>query len=241
MHSEGRAYARPSLFLRTSTVEQFASYAEAVSEPVPSEVPGARKRGRPKGSTTGSTKSKILKAAAKEFARAGFEGASLRSVARRASVDPALVHHYFKNKSELFIQTMRIPVNPGDIIGQAVTAPLDDLGYALTSALVSTWQKPTFRAPAIAMVRGLISSNNATKILKPFIQKEIFSRIGSRLPEETAQERIALVASQFIGLIIARHVVALEPLASMDDDQLIELIAPTIQRYLTGDLPIQKH
>ncbi|KUM29116.1 hypothetical protein AQ436_05265 [Arthrobacter sp. EpRS66] len=212
-----------------------------MSEPVPNEVPGARKRGRPKGSTTGSTKSKILKAASKEFAHAGFEGASLRSVARRASVDPALVHHYFKDKSELFIQTMRLPANPAAIIGQAVTAPLEELGYALTSALISTWRKPAFRPPAIAMVRGLISSNNATKILKPFIQKEIFSRVGARLPQETAEARVALVASQFIGLIIARYVVALEPLASMDDDELIELVAPTIQRYLTGDLPIQKH
>jgi len=183
----------------------------------------------------------ILKAASKEFAHAGFEGTSLRSVARRASVDPALVHHYFKDKSDLFIQTMNIPVNPGDIIGQAVTAPLDELGYALTRALISTWRKPAFRTPAIAMVRGLISSNNATKILKPFIQKEVFSRIGSRLPEETADARIAMVASQFIGLIITRYVVGLEPLASMDDDQVIELVAPTIQRYLTGDLPFEKH
>ena len=218
-----------------------ASYAKAVSEPVPNEVPGARKRGRPKGSTTGSTRIKILKAASKEFAHAGFEGTSLRSVARRASVDPALVHHYFKDKSDLFIQTMNIPVNPGDVVGQAINAPIDELGYALTKALITTWQKPAFRSPAVGMVRGLISSNTAAKILKPFIQKEIFSRIGSRLPEESAEERIALVASQFIGLIITRYVVSLEPIASMSEDQLIELVAPTIQRYLTGDLPLQKH
>ena len=212
-----------------------------MSEQVPNEVPGARKRGRPKGSTTGTTKAAILRAASKEFSHAGYEAASLRSVARRAGVDPALVHHYFKDKDDLFVQTMHIPVNPGEIIAQAATAPLEQMGEALVRALLTTWRKPAFRTAATAMIRGLISSSSATKILRPFLQKEIFSRLGSRLPEDSAEPRMALVASQIIGLIVARYIIDLEPLASMDDEQVIELVAPTIQRYLTGELPALDH
>ncbi|GAA3300684.1 MULTISPECIES: TetR family transcriptional regulator [Glutamicibacter] len=212
-----------------------------MSEQVPNEVPGARKRGRPKGSTTGTTKAAILRAASKEFSHAGYEAASLRSVARRAGVDPALVHHYFKDKDDLFVQTMHIPVNPGEIIAQAATAPLEQMGEALVRALLTTWRKPAFRTAATAMIRGLISSSSATKILRPFLQKEIFSRLGSRLPEDSAEPRVALVASQIIGLIVARYIIDLEPLASMDDEQVIELVAPTIQRYLTGELPALDH
>ncbi|MDV2979226.1 UNVERIFIED_CONTAM: TetR family transcriptional regulator [Actinomycetes bacterium ARC8] len=212
-----------------------------MSEQVPNEVPGARKRGRPKGSTTGTTKAAILKAASKEFSHAGYEAASLRSVARRAGVDPALVHHFFKDKDDLFVQTMHIPVNPGEIIAQAATAPLEQMGEALVRALLTTWRKPAFRTAATAMIRGLISSSSATKILRPFLQKEIFSRLGSRLPEESAEPRVALVASQIIGLIVARYIIDLEPLASMDDEQVIELVAPAIQRYLTGELPALDH
>ena len=212
-----------------------------MSEQVPNEVPGARKRGRPKGSTTGTTKAAILRAASKEFSHAGYEAASLRSVARRAGVDPALVHHYFKDKDDLFVQAMHIPVNPGEIIAQAATAPLEQMGEALVRALLTTWRKPAFRTAATAMIRGLISSSSATKILRPFLQKEIFSRLGSRLPEDSAEPRVALVASQIIGLIVARYIIDLEPLASMDDEQVIELVAPTIQRYLTGELPALDH
>ncbi|WP_073707303.1 TetR family transcriptional regulator [Glutamicibacter sp. 0426] len=212
-----------------------------MSEQVPNEVPGARKRGRPKGSTTGTTKAAILRAASKEFSHAGYEAASLRSVARRAGVDPALVHHYFKDKDDLFVQTMHIPVNPGEIIAQAATAPLEQMGEALVRALLTTWRKPAFRTAATAMIRGLISSSSATKILRPFLQKEIFSRLGSRLPEDSAEPRVALVASQIIGLIVARYIIDLEPVASMDDEQVIELVAPTIQRYLTGELPALDH
>ncbi len=46
-----------------------------------------------------------------------------------------------------------------------------------------------------------------------------------------------MVASQVIGLILLRYVLAVEPLASMSQEQLIAIYAPTIQRYLTGDLP----
>lgn len=212
-----------------------------MSEQVPNEVPGARKRGRPKGSTTGTTKATILRAASKEFSHAGYEAASLRSVARRAGVDPALVHQYFKDKDDLSVQTMHIPVNPGEIIAQAATAPLEQMGEALVRALLTTWRKPAFRTAATAMIRGLISSSSAKKILRPFLQKEIFTRLGSRLPEDRAEARVALVASQIIGLIVARYIIDWEPLASMDDEQVIELVAPTIQRYLTGELPALDH
>jgi AcrR family transcriptional regulator len=39
------------------------------------------------------TKAAILEAARGEFADNGYDATSLRGVARRAEVDPALVHH----------------------------------------------------------------------------------------------------------------------------------------------------
>ncbi|MGP5381555.1 TetR/AcrR family transcriptional regulator [Glutamicibacter arilaitensis] len=78
-------------------------------------------------------------------------------------------------------------------------------------------------------------------MLRPFLYEQIFSRLGSRLPQEQAEQRVALVASQIIGLIVSRYIIDLEPLVSMEDQQVIELVAPTIQRYLTGELPALNH
>jgi tetracycline repressor-like protein len=36
---------------------------------------------------------------------------------------------------------------------------------------------------------------------------------------------------------MARYVVRIEPLASMPVERLVALYAPTLQRYLTGELP----
>jgi hypothetical protein len=48
-----------------------------------------------------------------------------------------------------------------------------------------------------------------------------------------------LVASQIAGLLVTRYIFELEPLKSLSVDALVPLVAPNLQRYLTGKLPIQ--
>ena len=58
------------------------------------------------------TKGDIIEAATRVFARKGYDGASLRAIAREAGVDPALVHHYFDGKASLFVAAMALPFDP---------------------------------------------------------------------------------------------------------------------------------
>ncbi len=48
------------------------------------------------------TQKRILDAAETEFAAKGFDGARLGSIARAASVQQALIHHYFDDKAGLY-------------------------------------------------------------------------------------------------------------------------------------------
>ena len=58
---------------------------------------------RPAGSP--DAREAILVAARVAFARDGYS-ASLRGIARAAGVDPALVHHYFPDRSRLFVESV---------------------------------------------------------------------------------------------------------------------------------------
>ncbi len=64
--------------------------------PVPDGAPApdvVRRRGRrPAGE---DRRGDILVAARAEFGARGFDGTTMRGVARAAGVDPRLVHHYF--------------------------------------------------------------------------------------------------------------------------------------------------
>jgi hypothetical protein len=45
------------------------------------------------------------------------------------------------------------------------------------------------------------------------------------------------VASQVMGLILMRYVMRVEPVASLTSEQVVATYAPTLQRYLTGEIP----
>lgn len=52
-------------------------------------------------------KERILKAAEKEFAAKGFDGARLSAIAKTADVQQALIHHYFEDKERLHAEVLR--------------------------------------------------------------------------------------------------------------------------------------
>ena len=71
------------------------------------------------------TREAILDAARRAFAEQGYQRATVRDVARLAGVDPALVHHYFGTKQELFVAAVRLPVNPVDQLTAVLAAEPD--------------------------------------------------------------------------------------------------------------------
>ena len=87
-----------------------------------------RRRGRPRGANSDDTKARILDAAAAEFGEHGYEGASIRSIARRADVDPSLVHHYFDDKSALAAAVESSAVSILDVIAEVATARVTERG-----------------------------------------------------------------------------------------------------------------
>ena len=95
-----------------------------------------RKRpGRPPG--TSDTRERILVSARELFARNGIDKTSIRAIAADADVDPALVHHYFGTKTQLFAAAIHIPIDPMQIIGPLRQIPVEEIGYTLPSLLLA--------------------------------------------------------------------------------------------------------
>ncbi len=191
-------------------------------------------RGRRKGSP--DTRSAILAAARASFARHGFAGTTIRGVASAAGVDAALVHHYFGTKDDLFLAALELPVDPRVLIAPAVAGPVDQAAERFLGVFLSVWDDPNIRPSLVAVARGIMDPS-ANRLLSEGVLPVVIEPIGVALGIDDPHLRMPLVASQVIGLILMRYVLAVEPLASMPPDQVIATFAPTIQRYLTGDLP----
>jgi len=183
------------------------------------------------------TREAILAAARKAFAERGFDGASIRAIATSAGVDPALVHHYFGAKDQLFVETMQLPVNPADFMPKVIEGGLDGAGERLMRTFLGVWDSPA-GASLAALVRSALQHDWSARMLREFLLTQILRRAMKEFGVDPAEapQRSALVASQMIGLAMVRYIVKLEPVASMPADELVLAIAPNIQRYLVEPL-----
>ncbi|TQM26248.1 TetR family transcriptional regulator [Nocardia bhagyanarayanae] len=178
----------------------------------------------------------ILAAARARFAEAGFDKTSIRAVAADAGVDPALVHHYFGTKQQLFGAVVELPTDPEVILTVMDNAPLDQLGATILGAVVGVWDSPA--GPGIvAAVRGLLTGGDPV-LARTFVLEVVLERVRKRIatPEDDGRARVALAASQLMGVLVARKIIGVEPLASMPIEELVAAVGPTLQRYLTGDI-----
>ncbi|MGW5560036.1 TetR/AcrR family transcriptional regulator [Micromonospora sp. NPDC003944] len=195
-----------------------------------------RRTGRRPGNP--GTREAILDAARTAFADRGFDAASIRAIAGTAQVDPALVHHYFGSKDQLFLAAMNFPVDPGQLLPKVLAGDRDRVGERLVRIFLGIWDSPTGSA-AQALLRSAVSNEWTARLLREFVTTQVLRRVLENLDVDPVELplRGSLVATQMIGLAMMRHVVRLEPVASADPETLVAAIGPTIQRYLTAPLP----
>jgi AcrR family transcriptional regulator len=193
-------------------------------------------RGRRQGRTT--SRELILGSARKLFAEHGYAATSLREIARDAGVDPAMVHHWFGGKEELFNACVELPADPAQVLGHVSELPAELRGEALLRALLTLWDSPAQPA-LLALLRNVTGSKAQAALIRQVLFKRMLALAMAGLPGSAAEleRRGVLVASQMIGLMVARYLLRAEPLASAGHDELAALIAPVLQHYLTGPLP----
>jgi AcrR family transcriptional regulator len=183
------------------------------------------------------TRGEILDAARQRFATLGYEGASIRAIAAEAGVDPSLVLHYFESKEQLFVATLELPVNPAGMIRQIVdTVPPAELGEYLVATLLEIWDGDTDRNALVAALRSAVAGGEVADRVREFISTAMLAAFAERLPGPDPRLRAALIGSQIAGLLVARYILAIEPLASAEPAQLVSVYGPTIQRYAFDDL-----
>jgi len=193
----------------------------------------SRRTGRRRGAP--DSRAAILRTAQKLFARKGYDGASVRGVAAGAGVDPALVHHFFGSKAELFAHTLQLPFEPAEL-----EALLAGESATLGRRIAEFDFHRVFRDRAgtvQSLVRSAVTNPGAAAMLRRAIERNAVALLARRLPVEEAALRGELVATHMMGIFLARHILRVEPIASESEERLIDAIAPTLQHYLTGVLP----
>lgn len=197
------------------------------------DIPSPKPSGRRPGIS--GSREDILRAARGRFAATGYDRTTIRGIARDADVDPALVHHFFGTKDSLFAAAMELPLDPATAIPRLIDGGVDRLGERLVRFYLGLWESDAASA-MLTVLRSAVSQDRAADLLRGFIGREVIGRIAGQLDSDCPELRATLVGSQLTGLALVRYIVRVQPLASADPDVVVAAIAPTIQRYLTGEI-----
>jgi hypothetical protein len=130
---------------------------------------------------------------------------------------------------------LRLPWSTRDFIDRVVTGSVNQAGRRTLRMLITTWDMAgggPFAASAVTST-GLAKT---VDIVEKSLTVPIFTPLLKKLGADKVKLRASLCASQLVGLGVMRYAVRSEPLHSMDVDTLVDAVAPTLQRYLTGDL-----
>jgi AcrR family transcriptional regulator len=181
------------------------------------------------------TRQELLDTARRMFADAGYDKTSVRDIATAASVDPALVRHYFGTKAELFRATMGWPFVPAQIAAEVTGEGRDKIGARLTRVFFEAWERPDSRAPLLAILRGAATHEESATLVRQFIQGQLYRQMAAELSGPDAELRIDLAMSQLLGIAYLRYALRVDPVASTPMEELVARVTPVIQAHLTGD------
>jgi len=185
------------------------------------------------------TREQILTAAGELFSELGFERTTMRRVAARADVDPALIHHYFVNKEGLLAAALVLPVDPAALLADLDQDP-QHAGEAVVRRVLGVWEAdPETRRHLLGLIRVGLSHEYAAGVLRDLLGRTVLTALARVVADDRQSLRAALVGTQIGGLLLGRYVLGIPGVKDATPEELALAIGPVIQHYLNG--PIDTH
>lgn len=192
-----------------------------------------QQRKRPSGRRTGDsgTRQAILDAAQDLFARHGYNVASMRAIAAQAGVDTALIRHFFGDKPGLIAATLSEGTTAPGQLAAALRGDPATVGERLAETYFGLWESPETGPTIAAIFRSAVTSPEAMDLLRDTFGPQMQDQI---LGDEANPQGAALAIAHLMGVAVGRYVIKAEPLTAMTRDELVHVVAPVVQHYLTG-------
>lgn len=178
------------------------------------------------------TREAILKAAQELFAEQGYERATVRDIAARASIDPAMVIRYFGSKEGLFARATAFDLRLPDLR----TIAKSEIGATLVAHFIEVWEGARSNGSLISLLRAAATNDDAAATVRGIFGGQVVPMLARVVPLPELPMRAGLVATQIMGFAITRYVLKVPPVVAMNREQIVQLLGPTMQRYVVSKL-----
>jgi AcrR family transcriptional regulator len=178
------------------------------------------------------TRAAILQAARELFAEQGYERTTVRDVASRADIDPAMVMRYFGSKDGLFARATVVDLALPDLS----KTPPDQFGDTLIRHFLGIWEGPSTRDTLTILLRVSASDEEMAAKARAVFAGQVLPALALVANKAELPARAGLVAAQLLGLALCRYILKVPPVVAMTPDAIVRHVGPVLQQYITGKL-----
>lgn len=142
--------------------------------------------------------------------------------------DGGVIVRYFGSKRQLFTMAADFDLQLPDL----TTVPRERVGRVLAGHLLDRWEHDDALK---ILLRTAVTDDDAAERMRTILAEQLAPQIAGLADDGVpAPTRAGLVASQALGVALTRYVLRLPPVVAMTPAELVEWVAPTLQRYLVG-------
>jgi len=182
----------------------------------------------------------VLQAARVAFASRGYAVTTIKSVAAAAGVAPAVVRSLYENKDRLFTAAMRLPFDPADAVPDLLAPGLSGMGERVVRLTLTLVADEAVRRDLVRLLRSDAAAGatvdgstvDQLRAVSEFLSATVVDRVVAAVGVPDARLRVSVISSYLMGIITARYVMKLEPLASATDEEIVAMVGPAIQALL---------
>jgi len=182
-----------------------------------------------------STRDLLLQVTQQEISEHGFNGVSLRSIARRADVDPSLVRHYFGSKQNLLANAIRTEIDPRALADEVLRGTPRAVGRRVVKALLGYWDDPGTAPMLLAQLSATLNTETAADAAVEDFLLTFLGAVADAVSPDHQELRASLAAAQVIALAFSRHLIKDPVLAACGQQEVVRIVGRAIQRLAPGN------
>jgi AcrR family transcriptional regulator len=178
-----------------------------------------------------STKLRILNAAREAFATLGYERATVRTIAEMAGIHPSMVMRYYSSKEGLFTASSQFDLQLPDLS----RVPAEEIGKFIVRTFLDRWERRGSAGDLPALLRLSVTHPEGREKAIAVFTEQVKPALARVIRSEDRARSAALIATQLVGVAFLRYVLRLPNVTALKEEELVEHVGRTIQRYIEGD------
>lgn len=179
--------------------------------------------------TAAEIRSALVAAARTEFAKSGYDLASVRDIAAAAGLQASLINRYFGSKEALFRAVLSTSLGPAEVRDEqesfAAGPALFARNLAQRVSAPTSWPM-TERVQILALALRSTGSEVARGIIAEDLDARFVGPLACQLEGPDAELRAAVISAVVMGVSLARDHIRLNSIAGVTAEQVASVIEP---------------